>query len=127
MIGGRDKKFVYMDKRLDSLFNKRLLNSESITLCKTDGIKIRWNTKKLTEVRLKDGEALKMALPKSLYRFQRRDFFRSLTPIIEPILCYISTVNPANDAEEMLVMTLTGASLGGVGTLAPDHLPSSMK
>jgi hypothetical protein len=73
VIGGRDKKFVYMDKRLDSGFNKRLLNSELITLCKTDGIKIRWNTKKLTEVRLKDGEALKMALSKSLYRFQRRD------------------------------------------------------
>ncbi len=123
----RDKKFVYMDKSLDPGFNKRLLNSESITLSKTDGIKIRWNTKKLTEVRLKDGEALKMALPKSLYRFQRRDFFRSLTPIIEPILCYIPTVNPANDAEETLVMTLTGASLGGVGTLTPDHLSSSIE
>jgi len=36
-------------------------------------------------------------------------------------------VNPANDAEETLVMTLTGASLGGVGTLTPDHLSSSIE
>lgn len=123
----RDKRFVYMDKSLDPGFNKRLLNSDSITFSKTDGIKIKWNTKKLTEVRLKDGEALKMRLPEGLYRFQRRDFFRSLTPTIEPVLCYIPYVNPTNGEEETMVMTLADASLGGVGTLVDDHLSSLLE
>ncbi len=117
----RDKKFVYMDKSLDPGFNQRLLNSDSITFSKTDGIKMRWHTKQLTEVRLKDGEALKMALPERLYRFQRREFFRSLTPTIEPIICYIPYINPIDHAEESLAMTLVDASLGGVGIIS-DHL-----
>lgn len=117
----RDKKFVYMDKSLDPGFNKRLLNSDYITFSKTDGIKVRWSTKQLTEVRLKDGEAFKMALPKSLYRFQRREFFRSLTPTIDPVICYIPYVNSIDKTEEMLALTLVNASLGGIGTLS-DHL-----
>lgn len=117
----RDKRFVYMDKSLDPGFNKRLLNSDSITFSKTDGIKIRWNTKELTEVRLKDGDAFKMVLPSKLYRFQRREFFRSLTPTIDPVICYIPYINPVDRAEETLAMTLVDASLGGVGTIS-DHL-----
>lgn len=122
----KDQRFVYMDKSLDKGFNTRLLNSESITISKTDGIKIRWKTKKLTEVQLKDGEALKMALPESLYRFQRRDYFRSLTPTTDPVLCYIPYENPNNDAEETLVMNLVDASLGGVGTLVSEQLAASV-
>ena len=122
----RDKKFVYMDKSLDPGFNKRLLASESITFSKTDGIKIRWKTQKLTEVRLKDGDALKMTLPTSLYRLQYRDYFRAATPIIAPVLCYIPYVNPANNTKETLEMTLIDVSLGGVGTLVSDQLPSSL-
>lgn len=117
----RDKRFVYLDKSLDPGFNKRLLNSDSITISKTDGIKIRWSTKQLTEVRLKDGDAFKMVLPTRLYRFQRREFFRSLTPTIDPVLCYISYINPIDKTEESLAITLVDVSLGGIGTLS-DHL-----
>lgn len=120
----RDKKFVYMDKSLDAGFNKRLLASNSIIFSKTDGIKVRWSCAKLTEVQLKDGEALKMALPKSLYRFQRRDFFRSLTPMTTPVVCYIPYHNPTNDRDEQLEMTLVDASLGGIGAGVTDHLSS---
>lgn len=120
----RDKKSVYMDKSLDAGFNKRLLTSDRVVFSKTDGIKIRWVSHNLSEVRLKDGDAIKLPLPKSLYRFQRREFFRSPTPTIEPVICYIPYRNPTNKAEETLAMTLVDASLGGIGIIVSDHLSS---
>lgn len=118
----RDKKSVYMDKSLDTGFNNRLLASETVVFSKTDGIKIRWVSHQLTEVRLKDGDAIKLPLPKRLYRFQRREFFRSPTPATDPIICYLPYRNPTNDVEEKLEMNLVDASLGGIGTMVPDHL-----
>jgi flagellar brake protein len=120
----KDKKFVYLDKNLDAGFNKRLLASDYIVFSKTDGIRVRWSAKKLTEVRLTDGEALKMPLPTKLYRFQRREFFRSLTPVTNPVICYIPYRNPTNDRDEKLEMVLVNASLGGIGTFVTDHLSS---
>jgi len=123
----KDKKFVYLDKSLDAGFNKRLLASKLVVFSKTDGIKVRWSAKHLTEVKLTDGEALKMPLPKSLYRFQRREFFRPLTPVTHPVICYIPYRNPTNDQDEKLEMMLVDASLGGVGTAVTDHLSSILE
>lgn len=123
----RDKKSVYMDKSLDTGFNNRLLASETVIFSKTDGIKIKWVSHQLTEVRLKDGDAIKLPLPKRLYRFQRREFFRSPTPATDPVICYIPYRNPTNDAEETLEMNLVDASLGGIGTMVPDYLSSLLQ
>jgi c-di-GMP-binding flagellar brake protein YcgR len=120
----RDKKSVYMDKSLDVGFNKRLLSSGTVVFTKTDGIRLRWVSHQLTEVRLKDGDAIKLPLPDSLYRFQRREFFRSITPATDPVVCYIPYRNPTNDAEQTLEMHLVDVSLGGIGTVVPDHLSS---
>ncbi|MEE9330674.1 MAG: flagellar brake protein [Methylophilaceae bacterium] len=117
-----DKKSVYMDKSLDAGFNKKLMASDTVVFSKTDGVKIRWVAHKITEVKLKDGAALKIALPKSLYRFQRREFFRSPAPTANPVICYIPYQNPNNDVEEALEMTLADISLGGIGTVVVDHL-----
>jgi len=117
-----DKKSVYMDKSLDTGFNKKLTDSETITFAKTDGVKIRWVSYKITEVKLTDGEALKIALPNSLYRFQRREFFRSPAPKVNPGICYIPYINPTSGEQETVEMTLADISLGGVGTIAIDHL-----
>lgn len=122
-----DKKSVYMDKSMDTGFNKKLLASDSVVFTKTDGVKIRWTSKKVTEVKLKDGAAFKLALPKHLYRFQRREFFRSLTPVSNPITCYIPCHNPTKDQDERLEMVLVDASLGGIGTIAGDHLSEALE
>jgi len=120
----RDNKSVYMDKSLDVGFNKRLLSSDTVVFTKTDGIRLRWVSHQLTEVRLKDGDAIKLPLPDSLYRFQRREFFRSITPATNPVVCYIPYRNPTNDTEETLEMHLVDISLGGIGTVVTDHLSS---
>lgn len=117
-----DRKSVYMDKSLDVGFNKKLMASETVVFTKTDGVKVRWVSHGITEVKLTDGEALKIKLPKSLYRFQRREFFRSPAPTAKPVICYIPYENPTNGEKETLDMTLVDISLGGIGTVSIDHL-----
>lgn len=117
-----DKKSVYMDKSLDVGFNKKLMASEKVVFSKTDGIKVRWVSHSITAVKLTDGEALKISLPKSLYRFQRREFFRSPAPTAKPVVCHIPYKNPTSGDSEHLEMALSDISLGGIGTIVMDHL-----
>lgn len=122
-----NKKWVYLDKSLDAGFNKRLIDSSTITFTKTDGVKIRWSAYQISEAKLKDGSALKIPLPESLYRFQRREFFRSPTPSVNPIICYIPYTNPTSQQEETLAMPLVDISLGGIGTVMKDHLSKAIE
>lgn len=117
-----DKRWVYLDKSLDGGFNRRLLDSSTVVFSKTDGIKIRWAGHEMAAVKLKDGEALKIPLPDQLYRFQRREFYRSPTPAVDPLICYIPYENPTNKKQETLQMPLVDIGLGGIGTMVPDHL-----
>ncbi len=117
-----DKKWVYLDKSLDAGFNQRLMESSTVSYTKTDGVKIRWSSHEMAEAKLLDGSALKIPLPERLYRFQRREFFRSPTPAVDPIICHIPYINPSNEQQETLDMPLADISLGGIGTMASDHL-----
>lgn len=119
-----DKKWVYLDKSLDAGFNRRLMESSTVSYTKTDGVKIRWSSHEMAEAKLSDGSALKIPLPKRLYRFQRREFFRSPTPAVNPVICHIPYINPTNEQHETLAMPLADISLGGIGTMAVDHLSS---
>lgn len=117
-----DRKSVYMDKSLDVGFNTKLMASGKVVFSKTDGVKVRWVSHNITEIKLTDGEAFKIALPKSLYRFQRREFFRSPAPTAKPVVCYIPYKNPNSDVNESVEMALSDISLGGIGTVVMDHL-----
>lgn len=117
-----DKRWVYLDKSLDAGFNQRLIDSSTVIYSKTDGVKIRWTSHEMAAVKLKDGEALKIPLPEQLYRFQRREFYRSPTPAVDPLICHIPYENPTNQRHETLQMPLVDISLGGIGTMVADHL-----
>jgi flagellar brake protein len=119
-----EKRAVYLDIGLDAGFNKRLLESSHMIFSKDDGIRVRWTSAKIALVKLKDGEALKIALPKSLIRLQRREFFRCQTPVTAPLICSVPYAHPLNPKErEIFELMLVDISLGGIGTVISDHLP----
>ncbi len=122
-----DKKWVYLDKSLDAGFNQRLMDSSTVIYTKTDGVKIRWSSHEMQEAKLTDGSALKIPLPDQLYRFQRREFFRSPTPSVNPVICHIPYEDPITEQTKMFDLPLTDISLGGIGTLAADHLPAPVE
>jgi c-di-GMP-binding flagellar brake protein YcgR len=116
---------VHLDIGRDELFNSKLLASHHVEFVIDEGIKIKWTSSNLSAVMLKDGKALRIALPHKLIRVQRREFFRLATPIATPVPCvvpYADEMNP--DGESALDLTLVDASIGGIGATAADPLPS---
>ncbi len=116
---------VNLDIGRDEEFNRRLLASKSVLFSKEEGIRIKWTSTHISEVTLKDGKAIRIALPKDLIRLQRREFFRFATSIVNPVSCAISYPDVADSEEEKtLDLTLLDVSLGGIGVIAADPLDS---
>jgi c-di-GMP-binding flagellar brake protein YcgR len=114
---------VHLDIGLDDAFNSRLLANHHVIFFKDDGIRIKWVSAHISAVTLKDGKAIKIALPQKLLRLQRREFFRLATPIANPVPCQIPIVDEANpEVDRVLELTLVDVSLGGIGTIASDPL-----
>ena len=114
---------VYLDIGIDDAFNDRLLASNHVTFSKDDGIRLKWISEQLTLATLKDGKAIRVALPQKLIRLQRREFFRLATPIVNPVPCIIPISNEDNpDADRTLELTLIDVSLGGIGVIAVNPL-----
>jgi len=114
---------VYLDIGVDEEFNRRLLASSHVVFLKEDGVKIKWTSTQVTEVSLKDGKAIKIALPKDLIRLQRRDFYRFATPVANPVMCRIPVPDVLDpEIESILELTLVDVSLGGVGAFVSSPL-----
>jgi c-di-GMP-binding flagellar brake protein YcgR len=110
---------VYLDVGVDEEFNRRLFASSHIVFLKEEGVKIKWTSTQVTEVNLKDGKAIKIALPKDLIRLQRRDYYRFATPVANPVMCRIPVPDVLDpEVESVLELTLADVSLGGIGAFA---------
>jgi flagellar brake protein len=119
----RIKNIAYLDIGIDEGFNKRLLASNHIVFTKDEGVKVKWVSTGVAAARLQDGEAIKIALPPSLVRLQRREFFRLKTPIVNPVQCCIPVADPENPEEKIEIeLTLLDVSLGGIGAITADPL-----
>lgn len=118
---------VYLDIGRDDAFNVRLLASEHVVFSKDDSVKIKWVSEKVTEVTLTDGRAIKVALPQSMVRLQRREFFRLATPRVNPVPCQIFIPDEENpDETRVLEFALTDVSLGGIGVVVHGSLDEAL-
>lgn len=114
---------VYLDIGLDDAFNSRLLASHHVVFSKDDGIRIKWTSTNISLATLKDGKAIKIAIPQTLMRLQRREFFRLATPIVNPVPCLIPVSDETNlDLDRTLELILVDVSLGGIGVIVADLL-----
>lgn len=122
-----EKGVVYLDMGLDDGFNKRLLDATHLIFSKDDGVKVRWTSTKVVLVKLKDGQALKIALPRQLVRLQRREFYRSNTHVVNPAMCRLSYMDPlAPDQLANIDFMLIDASMGGIGVILSAPMPAHM-
>lgn len=122
-----DKGVAYLDMGLDDGFNKRLLDATHLIFSKDDGIKVRWTSHKVVVVKLKDGQALKIALPQQLVRLQRREFYRSSTHVVNPAVCRLPYCNPLLPEQPAFIdLMLVDASMGGIGVILSEPIPASL-
>jgi len=105
-----ERDYVYMDISLDEKINEQIKNSRQITFTTQTGIKVRWHATELKTVTLRDGEAFSMAVPSSIERIQRREYFRIETHLGgKSIFCKIPV-----DAG-FIEAAIVDMSVGGLG------------
>jgi len=111
-----DQDKVFVDYGADAAANQRALQTRDITFVAThERIRIQFSAESLRAARLGGREVLSMALPASLLRLQRREYFRISTPLTRPLLCRIPPLRarPQATAE----VTIVDISCGGISVI----------
>lgn len=83
-----DREMVVLDIGPNDVLNKQLLQAGRATcVTKHDRIPIRFSIKDLEKARYQGQAAFVAPIPNSLFRLQRREFFRVSIPIMKPVIC----------------------------------------
>lgn len=107
---------VYVDYGADNDANRRALKAGKITFVAAhERIKIQFVADALHTARVGGRDVFSMALPATLLRLQRREYFRIGTPLTRPLVCAIPP-----QAEPVPVpadVTIVDISCGGVAIM----------
>lgn len=115
-----DSGIVVIDRAPSNSVNQRLLGSDNVSFeTVLDSIRILFFTNKVRECLYDNLPALYIAIPPSLIRLQRREFYRIPTPVASPVRCSIRI--PPDDESggpgTTVIVTLKDISGGGIGVL----------
>lgn len=100
---------VLLDPSGDAEVNRRLSMARRVSFVSThDRVKIQFESGEAVPVMLDGKPALRIPLPSTLLRFQRRDFFRIETPVVQPVRCMLRL------EDKVVESRLVDISLGGV-------------
>ena len=107
---------VILDRSIDRGQNERILKASRISFETTlDKIRILFAGDGATETMFENGPALKIALPATLVRLQRREFYRMATPVSNPVCAIIPM--PEELGGDTAIFPLSDISCGGIAIL----------
>ena len=90
--------------------NRRYLKAASASfLCYPDGVRVQFMVKQARAIEYGDRMAFAVALPGSLLRLQRREFFRINVPMAAQPLCSLEI-----DDKQTLTLPIHGVSVEGI-------------
>lgn len=108
--------FFTYDCSADQTYNQFLLDSEQSFFSATqNGVRIQFVNGRAQQHAFEGAFAFRSRIPESLYRMQRREFFRVETPIMEPYLCTVQLPD-----KRQIVLDIYDLSLNGVGLRSKD-------
>jgi c-di-GMP-binding flagellar brake protein YcgR len=107
---------VYLDCSINKEQNARIAAASQITFETTlDKIRILFGADKVDEVVHNNAPAQRMALPESLIRLQRREYYRMSTPVSNPVRAVIPMPEELGGGTH--VFPLADISCGGIAIL----------
>ncbi|MEI7967720.1 MAG: flagellar brake protein [Betaproteobacteria bacterium] len=102
--------FCVIDITRDPDLNERAASSNSVSFkSQQAGVTVQWEIEQLKLGEFQGGQAFYCPLPKSIFKFQRREFFRVQTPILKPVKCSIPL-----EESKVLEVHVADISVGGV-------------
>jgi len=110
-----DDDSVVIDAAPSITLNESILQSNRIGFeALYNNIRITFNVEKAQKCLFQERPALKITIPNSLVRLQRREYFRIATPIAKPLRCTFRVTREDGSFSTVITM-LNNISAGGVG------------
>ena len=101
---------VTLDASANQALNQRLIDSSPVRFVSNDeGVRVQFQALKVEKALYQGRPALRLTIPRSLYKMQRREFYRMPTPILTPVTCSITV-----GEDDVRNMPLSDISLGGI-------------
>ena len=119
---------IVLDYGADAATNLRALKAKGITFVAAhERIKIQFLAESLRQARFDNRPAFAIALPNTLLRLQRREFFRIVTPLAQPLKCAIPPQGKdVNAPTEAVVADISCGGVALVGFNAPASVEGGM-
>lgn len=113
---------LVLDCSSDPAANALLVRADTLEFVTSlDRIRIQFRTHRAEPTLLEGLPALRVRMPESVVRLQRREFFRVATPVAKPLMC---AVPDPKDPRDTLSLRLIDLSAGGLAVLLPaGHAP----
>ncbi|MFZ4478422.1 MAG: flagellar brake protein [Rhodoferax sp.] len=103
--------FIY-DGSADKFHNRSLLDAQENYFSATqDGIRIQFVGSRPEQHEFEGGFAFRAPLPQSLYRVQRREFFRAAAPLVESYCCIAILPDKRKAMWDIVDLSLDGLGL----------------
>lgn len=109
---------MVLDYGANDELNQHALQAEKLVFVTSqDQIKVQFVCDRIKETEFEGRGAFSVAIPQSLLRMQRREYYRIATPVIDPLKCTIPS--PAADSSAQVIVF--DISCGGIAVI--DHHP----
>lgn len=111
-----DTDTVILDRSINREQNERIVRAQRISFeTSLDKIRILFASDDISEATFENGAALKMALPVTMIRLQRREFYRMATPVSNPVRAIVPM--PEEMGGGTAIFPLADISCGGIAIL----------
>ncbi|MDO9225534.1 MAG: flagellar brake protein [Pseudomonadota bacterium] len=104
---------IYLGYGPDDKLNSQLLAANNATFATThDQVRVQFSCGQVERATHENHPTFRIAMPRELLRLQRREYYRLVTSVVNPVKCMINT------EQGMLEALVVDISIGGVGILA---------
>lgn len=111
------KNLLVIDLGNDPAMNELVLKANTVTCVSTQNrVKIEFSCAKLQLIQFEGRPALATKIPSSLLRFQRRNYYRIMTPVSQPATCLIPILSNHEQQGEA-IFNLFDISCGGMALI----------
>jgi c-di-GMP-binding flagellar brake protein YcgR len=108
-----EKGYLLFEQGVDQAMNALLLNSKECTFASThDQVHIQFSSTKIESDKVGKEAVFRVPIPREILRLQRREYYRLVTSVINPVKCLINT------GTGLMESVVVDISIGGVGVLA---------
>lgn len=108
-----DSHGLWLEKSKDGSINQKILESRNLVVVAAhNNVKVQFDVAVFRSENYQDYQAFFTTLPAKLFRLQRREYFRLMTPATHPLKCVIPNVNQVNNPHrEVTIMDISGGGI----------------